>query len=359
MDAVRICLLGCGGFIGSRLTEWLLSVPDVEVVGTDIAHAGVSHLLRDHHFSYYDSDLRHDHDLTAHLVGRSDVVVNLVTTAPGDDGEAERAFELDFMEGLRVARFCAESDTRLVQLSTGEVYGPGLLMVGAPRTPVQRLHLREDDTPLTAGPIGKTHWTAAVSKQLLERAIHAYGRQLALDYSIIRLAHLVGPDLGGGGGRSDQVASAFGRLLSSLVEGQTGPVPHDDGSSHTYLYIDDAVEAVGRVVLDDRGATRREVINIANPETHASTAELTRLMLDSYRRRYGDAPRGLVNLERGPFDVMSDPSISAGEPERVLDITKARELIDWEPQWGLMEMVTATLDAIVAAPAGAAMGEQR
>ena len=80
-DAMRVCLFGRGGFIGSHLAEWLLERPHIEVVGTDIQHGKISHLLDEPRFTYYDSDLRHDRALTQRLIETSDVVIDLVAMA--------------------------------------------------------------------------------------------------------------------------------------------------------------------------------------------------------------------------------------------------------------------------------------
>ena len=49
---MQICVLGAGGFVGSRLVAWLLNHSDSDVAGTDIDHRGVSELLSESRFSY-------------------------------------------------------------------------------------------------------------------------------------------------------------------------------------------------------------------------------------------------------------------------------------------------------------------
>ena len=356
---MRVCLFGCGGFIGSHLVEWLLSHSDAEIVGTDIDHQKVRHLLGDERFTYYDSDLRHDTQLTRHLVETSDVVVNLVAIANPAvyTRDPLHVFQLDFMENLKVAELCAELGRRLIQFSTCEVYGrtwlslvpPGLI---EPERAAADIVMREDETPLIAGPVHKTRWIYAASKHLLERAINAYGQSHGLDYTIIRPFNFIGPRFDylpstapSGSERSPRM---FAQFMDALLRGTNMTLVDGGSAQRCFLYIDDASECIGRIILDPLGVTSRQTFNIGNPANEASVTEFAELMLEVYRERYWDGVAPLPAMET----VSGETFFGAGYEDsdrRIPDISKARRLLGWEPGWGLRELIEATMESFVVA----------
>jgi UDP-apiose/xylose synthase len=354
---MRICLFGCGGFIGSHLVEWLLRHSDAELVGTDIDHQKVSHLLAEPRFTYYDSDLRHDAQLTRHLVETSDVAINLVAIANPAvyTRDPLHVFQLDFMENLKVAQLCAELGRRLVQFSTCEVYGrtwlslvpPGLIDPAA--AAAADVVMREDETPLIAGPVHKTRWIYAASKHLLERAIHAYGMSHGLNYTIIRPFNFIGPRfdyLPSQSGGEDRSPRMFAQFMDALLHGTPMALVDGGRAQRCFLYIDDATECIGRVILDQQGLTTRETFNVGNPANEASVAEFAALMLEVYRERHWDGRAPLPALE----PVSGEAFFGAGYEDsdrRIPDIAKARRLLGWEPRWGLRDLIAATMASFV------------
>jgi UDP-apiose/xylose synthase len=353
--ARQVCLLGAGGFIGSHLVEWLLENSDVEVIGTDINHAKIRHLLDEPRFTYYNSDLQHDRELTQRLIDSSDVVVDLVAIANPlvYTKDPLHVFELDFLENLRVAQECATRGTRLIQFSTCEVYGPtwlslvpeGLIPPEAMAT--ADITMSEDTTSLISGPVTKTRWIYAASKHLLERAIHAYGLSSGLDYTIVRPFNWVGPrfdDLPTD--RGDDSPRMFAHFMDALLHGT--PISLVDGgrAQRTFIYIDDAAEAVGRMILDDTGRTSRQIFNIGNPANEINVEGFANIMLERYRERHWDGIAPLPEL----VDVTAREFFGEGYEDcdrRIPDVRKARELLDWEPRWSLDDLITSTMDAYV------------
>lgn len=353
---MRACLLGCGGFIGSHMVEWLLRNTDAEVVGTDIDHTKIGHLLGQGRFTYYDSDIRHDSHLTRHLVETSDVVVDLVAIANPAiyTRDPVHVFELDFLENLKVARLCAEQRTRLIQFSTCEVYGktwlslvpPGLIDPElAARADVT---MREEDTPLITGPVHKTRWIYSASKHLLERAIHAYGLSEGLEYTIIRPFNFIGP-------RFDYLPSAtggenpprmFALFMDALLRGTSMSLVDGGHARRCFLYIDDAMECIGRILMDTRGVTSQQIFNVGNPRNEASVAEVAQLMYDIYRERYWDGTAPLPAVTSVSHEAFFGIGYEDSD-RRIPDIEKARRLLDWEPRWGLRELLAATMEAFV------------
>ena len=353
---LRVCLLGCGGFIGSHLTEWLLDNTDAEIVGTDIESKKILHLLAERRFTYHDSDLQRNHDLTRRLVETSDVVVDLVAIATPAlyTRDPLHVFELDFLENLRVADMCADAGTRLVQFSTCEVYGktwlslvPDELIAPSQREAID-VTMREDETPLITGPVHRARWIYSASKHLLERVIHAYGATRGLDYSIIRPFNVLGPrfdDLPSV--RGDDSPRMFAQFMDALLRG--GQMSLVDGGSarRTFVYAEDAAECIGRIVVDQSGVTSGEIFNVGNPRNEATVAEVAQLMRDLYAERYWDHAAPLAAIASVPSAEFFGDGYEDTD-RRIPDVSKAKRLLGWEPRWGLRELLIATMDAYVA-----------
>ena len=261
--------------------------------------------------------------------------------------------ELDFLENLRVAEMCADAGTRLIQFSTCEVYGKTWLSL-VPEgvlTPEQReqcdVTMSEDETALITGPVSSPRWIYSASKHLLERAIHAYGISRGLDYTIVRPFNVLGPrfdDLPSV--RGDDSPRMFAQFMEALLTG--GPMRLVDGGSarRAFIYADDAAELLGRIVTDTRGVTSGEIINVGNPENEVSVAEFAHRMRDAYARRYWDGESTLSSIVTVPAEEFFGKGYEDTD-RRVPDISKARRLLGWEPEWDLDGIIAATVDAYV------------
>ncbi len=262
-------------------------------------------------------------------------------------------FELDFLENLRVAQECAKRSTRLIQFSTCEVYGPTWLsLVPEGLIPPESrasadVTMSEDSTHLITGPVDKTRWIYAASKHLLERAIHAYGLSMGLDYTIVRPFNWVGPRFDElPSDRGDDSPRMLAHFMDALLRGT--PISLVDGGRalRTFIYIDDAAEAVGRMILDEEGRTSRQIFNIGNPANEISVAGFAQIMHERYRERHWDGVAPLPEM----VDVSARDFFGEGYEDcdrRIPDVRKARELLDWEPRWSLDDLITSTMDSYV------------
>ncbi len=263
---MRIAILGAGGFVGSHLVE-ALAASEHQVVGVDLSAAKLAGIPRDA-YRFVEADIRHEREVVADLIRSSDVVANLVAatgphrsvTAPLD------VIDRTFLAGLEVARVCAEHETRLIQYSSSEVYGRPTSVV-----------LSEDRSDLVLGPVHKSRWTYAASKQLLERAVHGFGIEHGLDYTILRPFNLVGP-------RYDYLVPAgtdrrprmFAQFMSALLAGD--PLYLVDGGvrRRSFTHIDDGTAAFLTVL--DHPRARGEIYNVGNPFNRALISDIAELL---------------------------------------------------------------------------------
>lgn len=352
---MQILLLGGAGFIGSHLAEWLLRRGTHDVVATDINHDKIRHLLDHERFTYFDSDIHNDTELTRQLVEAADVVVNLVAVATPKTYTLNplHVFELDFLDNLRVAQLCTERNRRLVQFSTCEIYGPTWLSLVPPELATPEFIAKaditqsEDTTSMITGPIHETRWMYATSKLLLERVIHAMGMQEGLDYSIIRPFNFIGPRFDFlPSDKGDESPRMFAQFMDALLRGGRISLVDGGAAQRCYTYIDDAIEAIGRVIEDTTGVTSREAFNIGNPGNEASVAEFADIMMDLYRERHWDGASRLPEIVSVPGKEFFGPGYADCD-RRIPDIAKARRLLGWEPAWDLRSLIAATMESFV------------
>jgi UDP-glucose 4-epimerase len=173
-------------------------------------------------------------------------------------------------------------------------------------------------------PISEAHPTDpicsyGITKLAIEKYLHLYHRLHGLDYLVLRIANPYGE-----GQRPDAAQGAVAVFLNRAIKGQAIEIWGDGNVVRDYLYIGDVVEALIRSI-DYRGD--RRIMNLGSSRGH-SVNELLKDIEDLIGRRI----ERIYSAAR-PFDV----------PINVLDSTKARDLLGWEPRVSLREGLARTL----------------
>ena len=163
----KVLILGVNGFIGNALVRRILDETRWEVFGMDLSANKLEHSLGDPRFHFIEGDIAISKEWIEYHIQKCDVVLPLVAiaTPAAYVKRPLRVFELDFEENLRIVRQAFHYGKRVVFPSTSEVYG----MCPDPV-------FDEDRSNLVVGPIAKQRWIYAVSKQLMDRVIAAYGQ---------------------------------------------------------------------------------------------------------------------------------------------------------------------------------------
>ena len=340
-----LCILGCGGFIGSHLLDRLLTDPGYRIIGIDTAYAKIKRHLDNPALSFVQLDIDNTEQVRRH-VERSDAVVllaalcmpSLYNTVP------IRIIENDFIRPYAIASMCAEMGKWLIHFSTCEVYGRTLASYS--KNPAQRdaEPFLEDATPLLMGPISAQRWTYACAKQLLERAIVAYHFEQGLDYTIIRPFNFIGPRMdfipGIDGEGVPRVVACF---MEALFSGK--PLKLVDGGKNrrSFTYIDDAIEAI-MAIISNPDKSKGQIFNIGNPKSEVTIEELAirmKRLFESLR-----APKKPIET----VTVASRDFYGEGYEDcdrRIPDITKAKTLLGWEPKISLEESLLRTMKGFI------------
>lgn len=336
---MRVLVLGAGGFIGSNLVQHLVAEGIHDVVGVDISDEKLRGIDGDN-FTFINADVTRAGDLLESLIIDSDVVADLIAYAnPSMYVESPLdVIRLNFIENVKTVQHCVDHGKRLFQYSTSEVYGK----------PSGATYV-EDESDLIVGPVTRSRWVYAASKQLLERVIHAHGLRGELEYTIVRPFNFIGPRFdylvpaGTRGG-----PRAFSHFMSALLTG--GPIYLVNGGEQrrSFTHIEDANAAFSLLLEDPR--SRNEAFNIGNPENETTIRDLVALMMRLYEELTGEHPTNEL-VEIGGEDFYG-PGYE--DTDRVIpDISKLQRL-GWSPEYDLettfRETMRSYLDTSVEMP---------
>ena len=305
MARQRVVITGAAGFIGSHLSEVLLD-RGYAVLGIDNLLTGdlanIAHLTN-REFLF----VKHDVTNYIHVDGPVDFVLHWASPAsPIDYLELPiptlKVGALGTHKALGLAK---AKGARFVLASTSEVYGDPLE------------HPQKETYWGNVNPIGP-RGVYDEAKRFAEAMTTAYHRYHGLDTKIVRIFNTYGPRMRIHDGR------AVPSFIAQALRGEDVTVFGDGDQTRSFCYIDDLVDGVIRLMLSDQN----DPVNIGNP--HEMTIEaIARTII----RMTGSQSR--IVYRPLPID---DPKV------RQPDITKARQLLGWEPKVPLEQGLVKTIE---------------
>ncbi len=305
MEEQRAVILGAAGFIGSHLTDRFLA-EGWRVLGVDNLITGtmrnLAHLAREPRFDFLEQDICRPLE----VAGPVAAVLDFASPASPID-YLEKPFETMHVGSVGVEsalRLAEAKGARFLLSSTSEVYGDPL-----------------------EHPQRETYWGNVNSigprsvydeaKRFAEAITMAYRRYRKVDTRISRIFNTYGPRM-----RLDD-----GRVVPTLVgqalRGEPLTVFGDGKQTRSFCYVDDNVDGQWRLLHADYG----DPVNIGNP------AEMTiRDFADAVQRHVGSH----LAIVHRPLP-QDDPKV------RQPDITRARQVLGWEPRVGFDEGMRRTV----------------
>jgi UDP-glucuronate decarboxylase len=300
----RILVSGGAGFLGSHLSEKLLGLGH-EVVCLDnfftSARRNIEHLLDDHRFEL----LRHD--VTEPIVIEVDEIYHLACPASPVHYQRNpvRTIRTAVHGTLNMLDMAREVRARILIASTSEVYGD------------PKEHPQQEGYWGHVNPIGPRACYDE-GKRCAESLTVSYARQYGIQSRIVRIFNTYGPRMHENDGR---VVSNF--VLQAL-RGEPITVYGQGQQTRSFCYATDLIEGFVRLLATE---TDPGPVNIGNPSerTIKDLAELTiRLTNSKSELRYEPLP-------------VDDPT------RRCPDISKAKQLLNWEPKISIEEGLTKTI----------------
>jgi dTDP-glucose 4,6-dehydratase len=200
---------------------------------------------------------------------------------------------------------------RILVASTSEVYGDPLV------------HPQTEAYWGNVNPIGP-RGVYDEAKRFQEALTMAYHTYHGLETRIIRIFNTYGPRMRLNDGR---VLPAF---IGQALRGEDLTVFGDGSQTRSFCYVDDLVEGIYRLLLSDYPYP----VNIGNPD------EITILQF----------AEEIIKLTGTQQKIVFEPLPKDDPTQRQPDITKAREILGWEPKVSRAEGLKITYDAFRALP---------
>ncbi|MBD1260006.1 SDR family oxidoreductase [Maribacter polysiphoniae] len=295
----KILITGAAGFLGSHLCDRFIK-EGFHVIGMDNLITGdlknIEHLFPLEHFEFY----HHDVSKFVNVPGELDYILHFASPASPIDYlkipiETLKVGSLGTLNLLGVAK---EKKARILVASTSEVYGDPLV------------HPQNEEYYGNVSPIGP-RGVYDEAKRFMESITMAYHRYHEVDTRIVRIFNTYGPRMRLNDGR---VVPAF---MGQALRGEDLTVFGDGSQTRSFCYIDDQVEGIYRLLMSDY----TNPINIGNPH------ETTIL----------EFAQEIIQLTGTHQKIVYRPLPKDDPLQRQPDITKAKEILGWEPKVGRAE----------------------
>ncbi len=308
---MRILVTGAAGFLGSHLCDRLIHEGH-SVIGMDNFITGnpenLAHLAGNPNFHF----IRHDVANFIFVQGKIDAIMHFASPASPNPNspygytnlpiQTMKAGALGTHNTLGIAR---SHNARYLLASTSEIYGDPLE------------HPQKESYWGHVDPIGlRSVYDEA--KRFAEALTTAYHRHHGLNTSIVRIFNTYGPRMRLDDGR------AVPNFMQQALQKKPLTVYGDGEQTRSFCYVDDLIEGIYRLLMSDEHFP----VNIGNP------SEIT-------IRELAETINKLLNNEAG---IVYKEQLRLGDdPQRRRpDITRAKNLLNWEPKIDLETGISLT-----------------
>jgi len=306
MERKRILITGAAGFLGSHLSDRFIK-EGFHVIGMDNLITGdlknIEHLFKLEQFEFY------HHDITKfiHIPGKLDYILHF----------ASPASPIDYLKipiqtlkvGAHGTHNCLglakAKGARILVASTSEVYGDPLV------------HPQTEEYWGNVNPVGP-RGVYDEAKRYMESITMAYNRFHGVETRIIRIFNTYGPRMRLNDGR------ALPAFIGQALRGEDLTVFGDGSQTRSFCFVADLVEGIYRLLMSDYDMP----VNIGNP------SEIS----------LKDFAEEIIKLTGTSQKIVYKPLPVDDPKQRQPDITKAKEILGWEPTVSRSEGLKITYD---------------
>lgn len=312
MDKKRVLITGAAGFLGSHLCDRFIK-EGYYVIAMDNLITGdlrnIEHLFPHPDFEYY----HHDVSKFIHVPGKLDYILHFASPASPIDYlkipiQTLKVGSLGTHNCLGLAK---EKGARILIASTSEVYGDPLV------------HPQNEDYWGNVNPIGP-RGVYDEAKRFQEAITMAYHTFHGVETRIIRIFNTYGPRMRLNDGR------ALPAFIGQALRGEDLTVFGDGSQTRSFCYVDDLIEGIYRLLLSNY----EKPVNIGNP------AEIS-------LKEFAEEVLKLTNVS---VKITYKPLPADDPKQRKPDITRAQELLGWEPKVGRAEGLKITYEYFKSLP---------
>src|SRR6187397_1674533 len=306
MEKKTTLITGAAGFLGSHLCDRFINEGHHVIAIDNLITGDIKNI--EHHFSNKDFEFI-EHDVTKHIeiAGKLDYILHFASPASPIDYlkipiQTLKVGALGTHNCLGLAK---AKKARMLVASTSEVYGDPLV------------HPQNEDYWGNVNPVGP-RGVYDEAKRFQEAITMAYHTFHKVETRIVRIFNTYGPRMRLNDGR------ALPAFIGQALRGEDLTVFGDGSQTRSFCYVDDLVEGIYRLLMSEYA----KPVNIGNP---------VEISLKDFAEEVLKLIGSSVKLIYKPLPV-DDPK------QRQPDITKAKNILGWQPIVGREEGLKKTYE---------------
>jgi dTDP-glucose 4,6-dehydratase len=307
----NVLVTGGAGFIGSHLCD-LLILKGYKVICVDNLLTGskknIEQLLKNPNFEFIDADItKTSNRLAANSIN---FIFHLASPASPIDYQnyPEETLLANSMGTINLLELAKKIGAKVLIASTSEVYGDPL------EHPQKESYLGNVNT---FGPRS----CYDESKRFAEAATYVFLTKYNLDARIIRIFNTYGPRMQKDDGR---VISNF---INQSLSGETIKVDGDGTQTRSFCFVSDIVDGIYKTMFSDNA--KGEIFNLGNPDEYTIKALAEKI----------------IKLTGSKSEIKYSGTFRKDDPmRRQPDITKAKEILEWEPKISIDDGLQKTIE---------------
>ncbi len=302
----RMLITGAAGFLGSHLCDRFVS-EGYNVIGMDNLITGdlknIEHLFKKKEFEFY----HHDVSRFVHIPGPLEYILHFASPASPIDylKIPIQTLKVSSLGTHNLLGLAKSKNARILVASTSEVYGDPLV------------HPQNEDYWGNVNPIGP-RGVYDEAKRFQEAITMAYHNFHGVETRIVRIFNTYGPRMRLNDGR------ALPAFIGQALRGEDLTVFGKGSQTRSFCYVDDLVEGIARLLWSDYS----QPVNLGNPDEisiREFAEEIIKLTGTNQKITYKILPT-------------DDPK------QRQPDITRAKEILSWEPKISRAEGLKLTYE---------------
>jgi UDP-glucose 4-epimerase len=313
----KIMITGAAGFIGSHLSERLISEGNI-VYAFDIKPLNecknLENLQNNPNFNYFQGDIRDEESVSSFFQKDAKVIYHLASIVGVRYYMEDPLSLIDItINGTKnIIKLCIDFDTKLLFASTSEIYGKN------PNTPWN------EEADRVLGSPGVDRWCYSSSKALIEHMLFGLHRNGKLNFSTVRFFNVYGP--------KQNPIYVVSQSIYRILRNESPDIYDGGKQTRCFTYIDDAID--GLILAATEEIANGHVFNIGN-QNPTNIEDIVNYCINESGI---DIKINNINTQE-MYGIVYQDIIN-----RIPDSSKAQKLLNWTANTNPKEGIKKTIE---------------